>query len=261
MKFIDVHTHLHDRRIVDGIPGIIKRAQGAGLKKIVSCATMEENFRATFDLAEEYESVLPCFGVHPWFLDTLSRGWERNLGDWLEKVPSGVGETGLDFMGRGADRDLQIEVFTAHLTLARDLGRPINIHIRKAWDVFIHILKKHGPLGAGGLVHSYSGSADLAKVLERYNLHISFSGSVTRHNAKKTIRALNAVDLDRILFETDTPDIFPTLDDGNDYAGRLNEPLFVPEIVRIAADRRGIGFEKLAGHGYINGLNLFKPLI
>ncbi len=261
MKFIDVHTHLHDDRIIGGISGIVDRAEAAGLRQMVTCATMEENFQATFDLAEQYESVLPCFGVHPWFLDSLSRDWERNLGEWLETIPSGVGETGLDFMARGADRDLQIRVFKAHLAMADDLARPINIHIRKAWDVFIHILKQHGPLRSGGLVHSYSGSADLAGVLERYNLYISFSGSVTRYNAKKTVKALNVVSLDRILFETDTPDIFPTLDDGENHAGRLNEPGFVPAIVKIAAGRRGIGFEKLAQHGYINGRRLFKPLM
>ncbi len=261
MNFIDVHTHLHDHRIIDDIPCIINRAESAGLRFLVTCATMEENFEGTRKLSEQYNSVLPCFGVHPWFLDTLSCDWETNLGEWLEKMPSGIGETGLDFMARGADRDLQISVFKAHLALADDLNRPINIHIRKAWDVFIHILKQHGPLRAGGLVHSYSGSADLVRVLVPYNLYISFSGSVTRYNAKKTVRALNAVSLDRILFETDTPDIFPTLDDGGNYAGRLNEPGFVPAIVKIAAERRGIGFEELAEHGYINGLKLFNPLL
>lgn len=268
MKFIDVHTHLHDRRIIKAAPGIVARADAVGVRFMVTCATIEENFRDTADLAGAYERVLPCFGIHPWFLDTLSPDWANRLGRWLDRMPSGVGETGLDFMARGADRDLQVAVFKEHLRLASDMGRPVNIHIRKAWDALIHILKAHGPLPAGGLIHSFSGSADIALLLARYNLSVSFSGSVTRPGARKKVRALKAVPLDRILFETDTPDIFPSLEEGvlkkiEAAGGRgtgLNEPRFVPAIVEVAARRRGIGFEELADSGYNNALGLFSPL-
>lgn len=259
--YLDVHTHLHDQRIIGDISGIITRAKAAGLGGMVTCATMEENFSATAELAKTYGSVLPCFGIHPWFLDTLTRNWVENLASWLEKTPSGIGETGLDFMIGGADRELQIRVFTTHLELANDLNRPMNIHIRKAWDPFIYILKKNGPLKAGGLIHSFSGSADLVKVLEKFNLHISFSGAVTRPNAKKIVRALNAVSLERILFETDSPDIYPSFEDTQNFGKQLNQPANLPEIVKIAARRRKIEFDQLAGHGYNNGLNLFSPII
>lgn len=259
---MDSHCHLHDDRIINQMPEIITRAQGAGVAYMVTCATMEGNFSATADLANKNSVILPCFGIHPWFLDSLTPGWEDRLGTLVSQCPSGLGETGLDFMDKRADRDLQINVFKAHLSLANDLGRPINIHIRKAWDPFVHILKHHGPLKAGGLVHSYSGSADLIKVLEKYNLHISFSGAVTRPNAKKTVKALAEVSLDRILFETDAPDLFPSLD-GSPMETRslLNEPAFLPSIVEIAAQLRGMGFEKLADHGYTNAITLFDPLI
>ncbi len=261
MAFMDVHTHLHDQRIIGEISGIIARAGNAGLRFMVTCATCEANFPATAELAEAHDSVLPCFGIHPWFLATLSPHWEKNLTLWLEKIPSGIGETGLDFMIKKVDRDLQIQVFETHLAMANTLNRPINIHIRKAWDPFIHILKKNGPLKAGGLVHSFSGSADLVKVMEKFNLHISFSGAVTRPNAKKTVRALRAVSPDRILFETDTPDIFPSFDGARAGENQLNQPANLPGIVEIAARRRKMGFEKLAGWAYNNGLNLFKPIM
>ncbi|WP_020589976.1 TatD family hydrolase [Desulfobacter curvatus] len=260
--FIDVHTHLHDPRIIENTPDIVLRAQDAGLETIATCATMEENFGITVQLSEKFSSVVPCLGIHPWFLDTLSPDWAQNLGQWLEKIPAGVGETGLDFMDKDADRDLQLEVFKTHLAFACDLNRPINIHIRKAWDAIVKILKHHGPLAAGGVIHSYSGSADLIPVLERFNLHISFSGSVTRPNAKKVGQALKAVSLDRIVFETDTPDIVPQFVlDAHPGETPLNEPANVPEIVRVAAARRGMAFETLALHGYENSLNLFGPIL
>lgn len=257
MNFIDVHTHLHDPRILSDQTGIISRAKQAGVRYMVTCATMEQNFEDTAQLARENDCVLPCFGVHPWFLDTLSPAWKETLGGQLASMPSAVGETGLDFMARGADRDLQLQVFKTHLSLARDLSLPINIHIRKAWDALVHMLKKDGPLGAGGLVHSFSGSADLARVLEKYNLHISFSGAVTRPNAKKTVLALNAVSKDRILFETDTPDIFPSFDGIKNPSLHLNQPATLPGIVKIAAGRCQMGFEELAGYAYTNASTLF----
>lgn len=260
--FIDVHTHLHDPRIIDNVPDIVLRAQDAGVEKIATCATMEENFGITAQLSEKFSCVVPCLGIHPWFLDTLRPDWARNLGQWLEKIPAGVGETGLDFMDKSADRDLQVHVFKTHLALACDLNRPINIHVRKAWDAIVKILKHHGPVTAGGVIHSYSGSADLVPVLEKFNLHVSFSGSVTRPNAKKVVQALGAVSLDRIVFETDTPDIVPQfILDAHPGEAPLNEPANVPKIVRVAAERRGMAFETLARHGYENSLNLFGPVL
>ncbi len=260
--FFDVHSHLHDPRIIEDIQGILHRAERACVTHMATCATMEENFAATAQLARVWDSVVPCFGIHPWFLSTLSRDWQTVLGAQLEEMPSAVGETGLDFMDKRADRDLQLAVFKTHLSLAMDLGSPINIHIRKAWDAFVHILKKTGPLKAGGVVHSYSGSADLIRVLTGHNLHISFSGAATRPNAKKTIKAVLAVPLDRIVFETDTPDLFPTLDPLKPSSpGTLNEPKYVKDIVRTCAILREMPFENLADHGYANALRLFEPLL
>ena len=260
--FIDVHTHLHDPRIIENAPDIVLRAQDAGVEKIATCATMEDNFGRTAQLSEKFSCVVPFLGIHPWFLDTLGPDWAKNLGQWLEKIPAGVGETGLDFMDKGADRDLQLQVFKTHLALACDLNRPINIHIRKAWDAIVKILKHHGPLSAGGVIHSYSGSADLVPVLEKFNLHISFSGSVTRPNAKKVGLALRAVSLDRIVFETDTPDIVPQfILDAHPGETPFNEPANVPEIVRVAAARRGMIFEVLARHGYENSRSLFDAIL
>ena len=260
--FIDVHTHLHDSRIIEDLPDIVLRAQDAGVETIATCATMEENFGLTVQVSERFSCVVPCLGVHPWFLDTLTPDWVEYLGQLLEKIPAGVGETGLDFMDKDADRDLQLEVFETHLALACELNRPINIHVRKAWDAIVKILKHHGPLTAGGVIHSYSGSADLVPVLEKFNLYISFSGSVTRPNAKKVVQALGAVSMDRIVFETDAPDIVPQfILDAQPGATPLNEPVNVPEIVRVAAERRGVAFETLARHGYENSLNLFGSVL
>jgi TatD DNase family protein len=259
LQYVDAHCHLHDHRIAQDVPGIVQRAEAAGVTRMVTCATMEENFAATAALARQYPAVVPCYGIHPWFLDSLSSGWQQVLGDQVAATAGGVGETGLDFMDKNADRDRQMEVFSGHLSLARDLERPINIHIRKAWDAFIRLLKKTGPLKTPGLVHSFSGSADLAVLLERYNLYISFSGSVTRPGAKKVVNALKAVSRERYLLETDTPDIYPSIPEPE--AHGLNEPKNLPAIAQIAAARAGVPVPDFVRQAHANAREIFDPLI
>ena len=257
--FIDSHCHLHDARIITDIPCIVDRAQKAGVEYMVSCATMEENFNKTADLASAYGSVIPCFGIHPWFLDSLSENWRQRLETFLAAHGGGIGETGLDFMDKRADQDLQIRVFSHHLALARELERPINIHIRKAWDTFIHLLKKFGPLKTPGLIHSYSGSLDMVPLFEKYNLYISFSGAVTRPNARKVVRALGAVSKERFVMETDAPDIYPSFSGPGE--NTINEPQNLPAIAQIAARRVNMGFEEFAAQAYKNSLKLFRPIL
>ncbi|HSL60970.1 MAG TPA: TatD family hydrolase [Desulfotignum sp.] len=259
LQYLDAHCHLHDPRIINDISGIVQRAEAAGVTGMVTCATMEENFGATAALARQYPAIVPCYGIHPWFLDSLSPGWHQVLGDQVAAQVCGIGETGLDFMDKNADRDRQMAVFEGHLALARDLERPVNIHIRKAWDVFVRLLKKTGPLKSPGLVHSFSGSADMVSVLIRFNLYISFSGSVTRPGAKKVVNALKAVPKDRILLETDTPDIYPSVPVPDPHG--LNEPKNLPAIAQIAASRAGVPVPEFVRQAYVNAREVFAPMI
>jgi TatD DNase family protein len=180
----------------------------------------------------------------------------------LERYPAGIGETGIDFTDKTADREKQLEIFEFHLTLARELRRPINIHVRKAWDAFIHLIKRFGKMKVPGLIHSYSGSADMIPVLEKYGLYISFSGSVTNPNSKKVVKALKAVSSNRFVIETDTPDIFPYLDGQNheDRLVKLNEPGNLPAIAAIAARRIELDYNDFCKDAFENSLQLFEKV-
>ena len=259
MFFIDSHCHLHDSRIISDISGIEDRAGIANVKYMVSCATMENNFEILAKLSRNYTSILPCFGIHPWFVNNISDQWKERLEHYLWAYPSGIGETGLDFTDKTCDRNLQIKVFEHHLRLAMELERPINIHIRKAWDTFIHILKKTGKLKVPGLIHSYSGPADMIPVFETYGLYISFSGSVTNPNAKKVVNALKKVSKERFVLETDAPDIYPYLPEPK--VPLLNEPKNLPAIAQIASTRIGMEFKEFSRQAYDNSLNLFHPIL
>jgi TatD DNase family protein len=263
MKFMDSHCHLHDSRIISDIPWIEDRAKIANVEYMVTCATMETNFELTSQLSKDFDSILPCFGIHPWFVAGISDKWKEHLEHYLLAYPSGIGETGLDFTDKTCDRERQIKVFEHHLILARELERPINIHVRNAWDTFIHIFKKMGKLKVPGLIHSYSGSADMIPIFEKNGLYISFSGSVTHPNAKKVVRALKRVSKERFVLETDTPDIVPYLPEHllGKKASRLNEPKNLPAIAQIASARVDMEFEKFSNQAYDNSMKLFHPIL
>jgi TatD DNase family protein len=260
MFFIDSHCHLHDPRIILNILSVEDRAKMANVKYMVSCATMEDNFELTAQLSKDFPSILPCFGIHPWFVDTISGQWKEKLENYLHACPSGIGETGLDFTDKTCDRERQIKVFEHHLMLANQLKRPINIHIRKAWDTFIHIIKKMGKLKVPGLIHSYSGSADMIPIFEKFGLYISFSGSVTNPGAKKVVNALKKVSKNYFVLETDSPDIYPCLPETR-LNSRLNEPKNLPAIAQIASTRIGMDFKEFSRYALNNSLKLFEPIL
>jgi len=238
---------------------MIANAQKAGVEFMVTCATMEDNFAATAQLARENTAILPCFGIHPWFIDSRSENWKDILESALNAMPSGVGETGIDFTARTADRQQQLAVFETHLDLARQLKRPINIHVRKAWDTFIHTIKRFGPLEVPGVIHAYSGSADMISLFEKYNWYVSFAGSVTNPDARKVVESLKTVSQDRFVMETDTPDIYPRIPDPA--PDRINEPANLPLMARIAASRINMDEEIFCDLVYENSQNCFEPLI
>ncbi len=265
MKLIDAHCHLQDPRVVTNHDQIIKNANAAGVECMVCCATSEKDWDDVQKLSLKYNSVIPNYGIHPWFVDNLSSNWEKSLVDILKSEAArlennftpGIGEAGLDFAIKKYDRALQEKIFTTQLILAKEMGLPISIHIRKAWDLFIHIMKKIGKLDGGGLIHSYSGSADMIPIFEKYGFYISFSGSITRPGTKKVIKALEIVSENRMLIETDSPDILPNKLPGN-RAGKVNKPENLIFIANIASQIRKIPVKEYATQIHNNGVRLFK---
>lgn len=152
-----------------------------------------------------------------------------------------MGECGLDFAIEGADRTAQEKAFTTQLAISFDRGLPINIHCRGAWGRMTEILTAHGPHPAGIVLHAYGGSADIAEKLAPLNVYFSFGGSLTIPNNKKGPKALTAIPDDRLLIETDCPDIRPHGVDDN-----INRPQYLINICRTVAGLLKIDPEQLA---------------
>lgn len=240
-ELVDAHLHLQDERFKTDVAELVKRAEQAGVTSLFCCGTEEKDWPAVADLASRYACVRPFFGVHPWFTAGRTPNWREQLLSFLQAWPlAGVGEIGLDsVVGAGPDQE---GLFREQLIVARDYGRPAAIHCRRAWEKLLAILAAVGELPGGFLVHSYSGSVDLIPSLAARGSYFSFSGSITWPNNKRGQLAIKAVPADRLLLETDAPDLLP-------YglpSGQLNEPANLQFVLATAAALREVSPLELA---------------
>jgi TatD DNase family protein len=254
MFYFDSHCHLQDDRFKHRIAEVISRARHAGVAHMLCCGTQESDWDAVADLAKIYPEIVPAFGLHPWFVVTRSATWIERLETLLKAHPgAALGEIGLDHALDQRNDLVQAEVFVAQLKLARMLHRPVSMHCRRAWGEMVGILTQQCGLPNGGAIHSFSGSSDLIPQLEKLNVSLSFSGSITHDRNKKGALAAAAVSPDRLLIETDSPDIPP-----HGIGEGLNEPALLPRVAQRLAEIRGIAAEEIAEQTCSNGMRLFR---
>lgn len=258
--YFDTHSHLQDQRYGTGVAAVIDRARAVGVTHMVACGTEESDWGAVLGLAQRHSSVIPMLGLHPWFIEQASPDWFRTLERRVREQPIGIGECGLDFALESFDRDAQEAVFKAQLRLAREADRPVSIHCRRAWERLELLVREIGIPRAGAVVHSFSGSAEVALQLQRLGLHISFSCALANPASKRAAKAVAAVSLDHLLFETDAPDIPPRHLPGFS-AGTLNEPANIRLVAEAAARLRRQDEGILAECAYHNARAVFRGLL
>jgi TatD DNase family protein len=258
--YFDTHSHLQDARFGAGVDAVIGRALAAGVTHMVTCGTRESDWGAVLELAKGRPCVLPMLGLHPWFVQEASPAWFRTLERLVWERSIGIGECGLDFALETFDREAQEAAFKTQLRLACDTERPISIHCRRAWESLEAAIREVGLPKAGAVVHAFSGSAEVAMQLQRLGLHLSFSCALANPLNKRAAKAVVAVSLEHLLFETDAPDIPPRHLPGFS-EGSLNEPGNIRLVSAAAAQRRSQDEGILAECVYGNAKRLFRGLL
>lgn len=252
LQLFDAHCHLQDERLRAGLPQALARARAAGVERLLCCGTRESDWADVRKLAEAHpEKIIPSFGIHPWYMEGRSAQWPDVLEKYLKEIPSGVGEIGLDHaLAERRDAE-QGDVFLTQVRLARRLRRPVSVHCRKAWGRLIELLKAEGGLADGGVLHSYSGPPELVGELEALGFYLSFSGTVTRSGNRRGHRAAAAVSWERLLIETDSPDLAPA-----GAPGPVNEPANLALVAEAVARLRRISVDSVAEQTYANACRL-----
>ncbi|VFQ89012.1 unnamed protein product [Cuscuta campestris] len=270
MKLFDAHCHLQDPRILNMVPNIIRSAVDRGVVHFAVNGVSENDWQTVKEISKNYPSVVPNFGLHPWFISDRSPNWLKTLKEYFEATPeAAVGEIGLDkgSVGKKIDFRDQVEVFRQQLCVAKELKRPVSTHCVCAYGDLLEILKSEGPFPNGIILHSFLGPAEMVPEFAKLGAYFSFSGFLMSLKESKAKKMVRSVPLERILLETDAPDGFPTLcnsledalvltEEGSEE--RLNHPANIKAVLDYVASLLEMSIEKLADVSFSNALNLFS---
>lgn len=226
---IDSHCHFDSDAFDLDRDAVLHRAHAAGIRRIISPAVTAKSWPQLRKISSQYPGISPCYGLHPMFLDEHSDTDIDHLNQWVEQEkPIAIGEIGLDFYLKDLDREKQAWFFEQQLKIAGKFHLPVIIHARKSTEHVVQTLRQHPKLK--GIVHSYSGSLDQAKLLAKQGFMLGFGGPVTWEGSRKLHRLIEALPLESMVLETDAPD-----QTGQAHRGQRNEPSFIVEVAEQIA--------------------------
>ncbi len=243
MRVVDSHCHLDFEGMEEKLPGILARAETAGVGLMLSISSRISRFPNLLRIAEEHTNVFCTVGTHP-----------HNAHEELD-VPVaeivrlarhskvvGIGEAGLDYHYDFSPREAQMTGFSSHIAAARETGLPLVIHTREAEEDTARVLEEEmarGPFKA--VLHCFTSQDWLARKGVDLGLSVSFSGILTYKSAENLRQTARGLPEDRILVETDSPYLSPV-----PHRGRDNEPAFVVETLKHLAAARSTDAEHMA---------------
>lgn len=244
---IDSHVHLDDEAFKGDREDIIKSLGENGIELVINNSSDLPSSERSVELANKYENIYAAIGVHPHEARTYDDEVEKRLIELSrDKKVLAIGEIGLDYYYDHSPRDVQKEVFKRQIELAAKLKKNIVIHSRDAAKDTFDILKEaHEKYNFTALIHCFSQSVDMMREYLKMGDYIALGGAVTFKNAKTPKEVAKAVDLDRLLLETDCPYMTPV-----PYRGKRNEPKLVKFTCQYIADLRqmdALELEKITG--------------
>jgi len=255
MRLIDSHCHLNYEGLVERQAQVLENAREVGVTGFLNISTRQREWDQIIAVAEREPDVWASVGVHPHEADA-----HPDLGvAVLAKAAHhprviAIGECGLDFYYDKSDRGAQRERFGAHIDAARQTGLPLVVHTRDAEEdtaEFLTAAVREG--GVTGVLHCFTGSAELARTGLDLGFYVSLSGIVTFKNAADLQATAKWLPADQMLVETDSPFLAPI-----PHRGQKCEPAFVADTARFVAELRGEDPEQLADATTANFFRLFK---
>jgi TatD DNase family protein len=253
LLLFDTHVHLNAEQFNEDVEEVIERAKEAGVEYMVVVGFDRPTINRALELVEKYDFLYASVGWHP--VDAIDME-EEDL-QWIEELAShpkvvAIGEMGLDYHWDKSPKSVQQEVFRKQIQLAKRVKLPIIIHNREATQDIVDILREESAQEVGGIMHCFSGSAEVAQQCIDMNFYISLGGPVTFKNAKKPKEVAKEIPLDNMLVETDCPFLAP-----HPYRGKRNEPAYVRLVAQQIAEIKEISVEEVEEITTKNAKRLF----
>jgi TatD DNase family protein len=226
-QLTDSHCHLDAAEFDADREAVAASAAAGGVGHIVIPAVERANFGTVTSVCREFPGCVPAYGIHPIYVDRAEPADLDALRATLEREPAvAVGEIGLDRFVEPRDDGRQEFYFVEQLKIARDLGLPVILHVRRAIDPILKQLRRIGV--PGGIAHAFNGSRQQAEEFIKLGFVLGFGGTMTYPRAARIRELAATLPLEAIVLETDAPDIPPAW-----IAGGRNAPDQLP---RIAAE-------------------------
>ena len=253
MPFIDSHCHLDFPELAGNIADVLAQMRHNDVAAALCVSVNLEKFPQMLALAEQHPNIFASAGVHPDY-----EGVEEPDVARLAKLAQhpkviAIGETGLDYFRLKGDLEWQRARFRNHIRAARECGKPLIVHTREAAADTLRIMAEENAAEAGGVMHCFTETWEVAEAALALGFYISFSGIVTFKNAKQIKEVAQRVPLERILIETDAPYLAPA-----PHRGKLNQPAYVRHVAEEIAALRGISTEEAGRCTTENFMRLFK---
>lgn len=255
--FIDSHCHINFPELAARMPEILAKMAENKVTHALCVSVDLPDFPQVLALAEQHPHIFASVGVHPDYEDTPEPTVQQlvELADHPKIVA--IGETGLDYYRLEGDLEWQRERFRVHIRASRETRKPLIIHTRAASEDTIRLMKEEGAGtdagGVAGVMHCFTESLAVAEAAMAQGFYISFSGIVTFKSAKELQAVAQAVPLERMLIETDSPYLAPV-----PFRGRMNEPGYVAHVAEYIATLKGVSLRDVAAQTSENFFNLFQ---
>ncbi len=250
--FVDSHCHLDFPDLAHQTDQILARMADNQVTHALCVGVDLPDFPRVRALAEAHDNLFASVGVHPDYTDTPEPTVEELVALARHPRVVAIGETGLDYFRLKGDLEWQRQRFRTHIRAAREAGKPLIIHTRQAAEDTLRVMREEGAGEAGGVMHCFTETWEVAEAAMDMGFYISFSGIVTFKNAEALREVARRVPLERMLIETDSPYLAPV-----PFRGKTNEPAFVRYVAEEIARLKGVGVTDVGEATSRNFFNLF----
>lgn len=249
---VDTHCHLDLEAFDDDRDSVLQRARNKGVRDLVIPGVTASRWPALLACCEQDPGLHAALGLHPVFLDAHSPGDIDTLNAALDaNKPVAIGEIGLDFAHRELDRARQIALLEQQLEIAGKRHLPVILHVRKAHDEMLRLLKNHDI--PGGTVHAFNGSIQQGMNYAEMGFKLGFGGMLTFERSSRLRGLAKKLPGEALVLETDAPDLTVA-----SHQGERNSPEYLPEVLHALAEIRGEAPGIVANYTTENARTVFR---